>query len=485
VAGMGEVLQQFGVEVSLMWDNAKAEKAQSQIKKLGDELRHMAFEAAGAATALLGMATVGTSWAQEIANQSDMLGISTDALQEWTYAGKVMADMSQDEMVSSLKTLGNTLDQARAGVPEATQELYKMAAMMGGDANANMTKLMSRTTKTTDAALMLSDSFKNIMKTSPQAAARLSEMAFGTAKMAVVMKDGSAGVSKYLDEAKKKAVIDEKLVREGEKLSKSFKGMQEQLKSMFIVIGIGVAKHLMPLIKQFQHWAEAHKEVINSGINEFLDDLVIALKAVWDVAQVVGHVFGELSDALGGVGPTIKLIIEAFLAFKALSFLGTVVSTIMSIGQAFGSLKVLAPVIESIGAVFGVGLAPLLAWAAAIGAVVVGLHDIYTIYKDMTSGGMTFEQAKGDTWTGKGINKLKGFFGGGKQNANSAVGPSGGAAGSGGVTQENHFTTNTTVTVPHGTTAHAASHMVSKATTDAHAKMMIKAKLDGARNQVQ
>lgn len=478
----GGTLEEFGVKISLMFSKEKAEEAQAAIKKIGDELRHTAFEAAGAAAALFAIGNNFTANARELEEQADMLGLNTKQLQEYEYAAKVAANVNREELVGSLQHLGDMMDRARAGDQDARQAMLQLAHAGIGE-QAMLQKLSDKSYTSADAMKDLSAGFQNIAKQSPQAAARLAEFAFGSAKLMPLLKQGPQAFDNLAKEADKNFVLNEKMIKQGAEMDRQFTRIWLTMKKFAYEIGFNVMKHIKPLVDQFTRWFAANKNLIASGINGFLDELVEVMETLFFIASDVWTVFTKVGEVFGGMGNLAAGVLAAFVAFKTLMGIVAMIDAFVKINAA---IKSIAVSFELLGAAEGIALAPILAWALAIAGAVALIHDAYTIWKEMHEG-KTFDEAKKDTWTGKGINKVKSMFAGGEKNANEvATGSAGqGAPGVGEVNQENTFTTNMTVTVPHGTTPLAASNMVSKAAVDAHEKMMIKAKLDGARKQIQ
>jgi hypothetical protein len=508
---LGEVLREFGVKVSLAFDGKKVDEAEKRMKDFGSEMRSFALEVAGVTAGLFATGKSFTSFGRSIENQAGALNITTDELQEYEYAAGVAADANREDLVASFQNLGDTMDKARAGVPEARQALFNMAnaAGRGGELIA---KLHDPMFKVTDAAKLLSDGINKMSLSNPMAARRMTELAFGSDKLYNLWRQGPAAIDALNKEADKNSVINKKMIDQGYKLDQQLTKIWFIFRKFGLEIGSNVMRHLMPMINQFMRWFGANQKLISSGINGFLDALAEGLKAVFETTVAVARALGPVIDLLGGTGNAVKLLISAFVAWKALGIassfismlsgiagllpsISTLVGVFSGLGEAFKSLSLIEGVADILPAIelFGTGalaaLAPLLPVMAAIAGAGVAIHDIMTLL----SGG-SFK----DTWTGKGWDKVKegvGWVsdkvkgignmsvGGAMPYTQVAAAGAGAGGGSTSVTQENHFTTQNNITVPSGTSAPAASAMISKANVDSHEELMRKAKMDAARSR--
>lgn len=509
--GFGEVLREFGVKVSLNFDAKKFEEAQSKVDKFSGKLKGFAFEVAGLTAGVFEFQNLFTSNARSLQNQADMLGLNTKELQEYEYAAKVAADVNRDDLVGSLKDLGDTLDKARAGDLAARQSLEQIGGA-SGNTGLILGRLYDKTYKVTDAFRDLSVGISKMASANPQAAARLTEQTVGNVKLLNLLRQGPKAIDALTAEGGKNFALNERMIRQGYEMDVQMSKLWMTFRKFGYEIGFSVMKHLAPMIQQFEKWFQANKKVIATGINAFIDALANGLKLVFEDSVMLAKALGPVVDMLGGAKNAMNLLIAGFLVFKALGIaisfgemavsiykfigpmlqLGTVFSRLGSMMKVFGMMEGLADVLPAL-TLFGEGalaaLAPLLPVILAISAAAVGIHDLMT----MLSGG-SFK----DTWTGKGWEKVKdgvGWVGNKLSGANFAgaapygqIQPAGAGAmaaagGSPAVTQENHFSTENNITVPHGTSPAAASHIIAKANVDAHEQMMIKAKLDAGRNR--
>jgi hypothetical protein len=495
---LGETLREFGVKVSLNWDAKKFEEAQNKVDKFGGKLKGFAFEIAGTAAGLFGIGKAATFYARNIQNQADLLGISTEALQDYGYAAKVAADVNQDELNGSLQTLADTMDKARAGNLEARQSLMQIGAA-GGNADAILSRLSDPTYKVTDAFNDLSKGIQHLSVTSPRAASRLAEMTTGNAKLYNLLKLGPKAIGDLTAEGQKNAAVSAKMIAEGNKLDIQLSKIYAIFRKFGVEIGIVTMSKLMPLINQFTRWFGQNKKLIASGIVEFVKDFVKALQVMFEVTTAVARALTPLIDKVGGMANAIKIAMAAFVAFKVIGIVSTLASMGSAIASFAGTLIGIGPAVTTvISSIAGLAstVAGVLGGLTAIVAAAYAGYEIGTKISDLIN-----EKTGGEGIGGKIYDWLHP-----NENAEilnragpapkprvsaaaqySQITPSRGAAAQANVpqalTQQNTFQTNTTVNIGPGTSANQGAAMVQKGVQDAHEQLMDKAKQDAATSR--
>ena len=491
---MGEVLRELGVKVSLAFDGKKVDEAENKIKKFSSEMKSLALEVAGLSAGLFGIGKSFSGFGRSVTDQANALNITTDALQEYEYAAGVAADATREDVVGAFQNLGDTLDKARAGVPEASQALYNMAEA-GGVTKEMMAALQNPLTKVNDVALLLSTGIQKMSVANPMAARRMTELAFGSDKLYNLWRQGPDAIKNLNKEADRNSVINSKMLAQGKLMDQQLTKIYFIFRKFGLEIGSKVMPHVMKLVGEFTKWFAANKKMIASGINDFLDALANTLEAVFTAAVAIAKALGPVINMMGGTANAVKLLLASFVAFKAFSITASFIEMGISIFKVLGPLLQLGNVFGMIGrafkafsliegiadilpalTLFGEGalaaLAPLLPVMAAIAAAGVAIHDIMTI---MSGGGFK------DTWTGKGWEKVKEGVGwaGDKLKGLSFAGaapygqvaPAGAAAATGAaggpvVNQENNHTNNVTVMLPPGAKAADVTPAVAKGMSD-------------------
>lgn len=506
---LGETLREFGVKISLAFDKKKVDEAKAKIDSLSSQLQHFSFGVAAAAAAIFEFANLSSSNSRDLQQNADLLGINVERLQELEYAAKVAAGVSRGELVGALEAVSDTMDRARHGDVMASEGLLRLA--QSGVGVDKMLKMLQDKSVTSEQVMVaLSESFKNIKD--PIAAARLATEAFGGAgaKLLPLLKQGPEGFAKFSKEARALGlVLGKNTVDAGAAMDREFTKIGLVLKNVSYTIGFEILKYLRPLIYEFEHFIVANKKLIAVNIAKFMQVAAGFVIEFFHAAVKLGQFIGVLIEKLGGVENATRLVIGAFVAFKALMFLSTVVSLISSVVSLTTAFFAAAPAILAAGSAVLTVLGPFALIYAAVAAAVVVIHDLWKI---ATGGSLE------DTWIGQliiGVSKLvsslgivkdfldlkdkfkagasemwdkaSSIFGDNAASANSLVTANAvanpGMSTNSDVSQQFNLSTTNNIGVPPGTSAGQAANMIARSTNDSHAQMMIKAKNDATRGR--
>lgn len=484
--GFGEILREFGVKIGLDFDKKALEEANRKIEKIGSEMRRFSIEVAAAAGAIFEFGNLASSNSRDLQQTSQMLGVSTDQLQEFAYAAKVAAGVSRNELVGSLEAVSETMDKARHGDVMASEGLLRLA-QAGVGVDKMMGLLKDRTKTSTDVMLALSESFKNIKD--PMAAARLASEAFGGAgvKLLPLLRQGPEGFAKLAAEAHKLGIVLGKdTIDKGAEMDRQFTRMWEVFKNLSYTIGFELLKYIKPVILEFEHFLITNKKLIAVDVAGFMKVLASAVMAVFGVANKLVPVFSSIIKHLGGIENASKIFIGVWAGFKVARVYGLMSGLAAAIGLPLAPIGLLVAAVHDVWKILSGGTLKD-TW---IGALIDGIQGL------LSSLGIIKEMASWTSWLdkkGKGaFDKIHDFakFAGeniapamvGATPAGGVIAPSVGGS-SGGVTQQFTLQTTNNIGVPPGTSATAAAGMISKSTVDSHDQLMIKAKNDATRRR--
>jgi len=513
MAGFGETIREFGVQISLAFDRQKVDLVQSKIEKLGAEMRHFSLEVTAAAAAIFEFGNLASSNARDLQQNSDLLGINVENLQELAYAAKVAAGVSRDELVGALESVSDVMDKARHGDVMASEGLLRLA--QAGVGTEKMLELLRNKGTTSEQVMMaLSESFKNLKD--PLAAARLATEAFGGAgaKLLPFLRKGPEGIAALRKEGRALGVIIPKnTIDQAAEMDRQFTKMWEVFKSISYTIGFEVLKYLKPLVQEFMVWTQHNKKLIASGIVTVIKELAHGIMLVLKFIREMMPYVSAAIEKLGGLEQVMKDLVAIFLIFKAITFatatlsffsslwslvsmllpaFTTLVGVFEGLGAAFGALGEITALAEVVPALAAIGpailaaVSPLLPFVAGLAAAAVAIHDIWALLHDQP------------TWTGAAVGKVSEWGAKAKGWWDKNVGGSGGVptsgvpsfatagAGSGAgtiVNQQYVNNSNVSLEMPKDTTAPEAAGLASKAISDAHDKNMRKTKTDAVRRR--
>jgi hypothetical protein len=489
--GFGETLREFKVKVGIDYDQRKIEQAEYAIKKLSDKLKSFALELSAVTGGLFAMAKGSTAYARNIKEQADLIGISTDALQEYAYTAKVLAGVNEDELAGSLENINELLDKSRTGDLDARKALQQLQDITG---KPIFDKMASGTYTATDALDDLSGAIEMVYKNSPQSAARLTQMFTGNEKLVNMLNKGPIAIHKMNDEAKKNAIVSKSMIEAGYKLDVQLSKLYALLRKIGVELGIITMKRLYPMIEKMVMWIDKNKDLIASGVVDFLDDLKEGFDLAVEGVTKLHEELAPMLEKIGGAKAGIKDLIAALIVWKGLEVAGAIFETTKGIAE-MGHM--LLKIIPSIWAFIAAKTAMNGASAAGEVADMAGAYSAAGMgAKGVLGSGMGILGASGavlgagalgygiGTLINAGLEKLA--PGGISNWINNKLNPElSTEAITSGLAAPATFNTNVTVTVPHGTSPNMAAKMVTKGVTDAHEATIRKAGSNAQRNRTQ
>lgn len=211
----------------------------------------VAAAAAGLAIALqFGQASL--KMADDIANASRRIGISTNALQEFQYVARKTGE-DVNAVSGALETLANKMDAAAAGLSKGDLKLFKSIGLEQSDLRAF---------KDTEEGLDQVIDRIGALKSESDRAAIAEKLGLGP--LVSALEDGSAEVARLRDEAQALGfTLDEELIRKGSQA-------QGQLEDLSQVIGIQMAGAFIGLSDEILAFTATIAGAI-SKLSEFID----------------------------------------------------------------------------------------------------------------------------------------------------------------------------------------------------------------------
>ena len=211
----------------------------------------VAAAAAGLAIAVqFGQASL--KMADDIANASRRIGISTNALQEFQYVARKTGE-DVNAVSGALETFANKLDGAASGLSKGDIKLFRSIGLEPGDL---------RTFKDTETALDEVIDRIGALKSEADRSAISEKLGLGP--LVTALSEGSAEVARLRDEAQALGfTLDEELIRKGSEA-------QGQLEDLSQVIGIQMASAFIGLSDEILAFTATIAGAI-SKLSEFIE----------------------------------------------------------------------------------------------------------------------------------------------------------------------------------------------------------------------
>jgi len=245
-----------------------------------------AASAAGVLASIKSYASAG----DELGKFSRQAGLTVEALQELKFAAE-RSGVSQGVFNSSLVALNKRLGELKAGSGSLKSFLDRASPALRDQLLA---------AKSTEEAFELlvaaMAKIEDPSKRNALAAAAFSRSGVAMTRMA---ENGVGGLRSLREEARRLGfVIDEEAAAEAERFQDDLTGLQRVLLGVRNVIGSALLPVIRPLIVSLTEWGIANREVIASGVVEFVQNLVAAGQGVGRFVEAIGGI----ANALIGVG---------------------------------------------------------------------------------------------------------------------------------------------------------------------------------------
>ena len=332
--GLGTVIRELGVKVSLLFDKKSATEAHNKIEDLSDVLRKTSLRVAEVSATLLGLAKVASSNSRELANHSEILGVNVEKLQELEYAAKVAADVGREELMGSLEGISKALYEARRGNVDALYSINRLG--LGLD-------VMADSTISADQVLVkLADRLKYIQNPMTKMAV-LSSIGISP-KMIPLLNKGSDGIAKMSQEARNLGlVLSSKTIAQGKAFDEQLSKMWMVIKNVSFVLGHEMMRYLGPLVTEWSKFIVQNKKLISSGLAMFLKSVSNYVMIIFKTMRFLVERIKFLVSVMGGLERVTKIVAIALAAItsaKIIAGIGGVISAGRGLLALFSMLSI-------------------------------------------------------------------------------------------------------------------------------------------------
>jgi tetratricopeptide (TPR) repeat protein len=330
-----------------------------------------------------------------IGKQSNMLGISTEALQRYRYAAG-LADVSNQDLAKAFQTLNKNsgsgaLAKSLEKIDKPLLESLKTAKTTE-EAFGMITKRLRETADITKKSAVINAAFgksglgivnmlgdmdslmdeagkfgRIFTREDIERAANfndsLTRVKTALTSLASYAQTGAVKalqpfIDKFLDwYVLNKDIIGQKIEDAVGKIAEAFNFVVRVLKD--------VKKELQPVIDRFRQWYAVNKDIIAQKFKEFITDIAGAFKFL------AGNVGGVI-DFLKEFGPAILAAVVAFMAFQK------VLAVIEAIKTAFAGIKLALSMGNPVGLIM-VGIAALVGGVVFLSGKVGGLKNAFKV----------------------------------------------------------------------------------------------------------
>ena len=305
---------------------------------------------------VFGLAHAAEAQAAQAIELSQQLGISAEAVQELGFASS-QSGGSVETMTVGLRTLSNMAQNAAKGSKDAAKAFHEVG-LNAKDVTSGKVPL--------DQALgQIADKFQAMPDGAKKSALAVDLFGRQGAKLIPLLNEGSAGVAKLRQEARDLGVV---IDNETAKALEEFGDENDKVKAQLDGIRNQAIAALLPalsdLVKGFQAWIKANREMLVGALTGALRGLIAVLRVVAVAVSVVVDVIKFYIEH-----STLAIVLLAALA-AAFLYMGITAAAawIMALGPvglvilAITALILLMPLIVKAVEAAGRGIARALDW---------------------------------------------------------------------------------------------------------------------------
>lgn len=256
------------------------------------------FSMRGALVAVAGAGAMGVfvkkslEAADAIGKAADVIGISTDALQEYRHAARI-AGVSTELMDNSFKAFSKRVGEARNETGALVTFLKKF--------DEQLLKNIQSSGSTEEALNLFMDRMGKTANQTDRAA--LAAAAFSRSGLVLtnMVKDGAAGLEKMRREARDLGIVmDEQLIRQSEKANDEIEKLTRVLKVQFMSAAVGLAPEIAKIAKSMTDWYKVNQDIVKQDVVGWMNAITEAAKIGFYPLRAWADLFAQIGWRAGG-----------------------------------------------------------------------------------------------------------------------------------------------------------------------------------------
>lgn len=327
-------LKDLRSELGRLYENSGLKNLASGIGRVGgvakEVVRDLGIVAAAAGAAVYGFKHLVDEF-DELGDVAERAGVSVDFLAQLRAAAEE-AGSSAEELDAGMSTFTKTLGQAEA----KTGKLYGFLKKVSPE----LLKQVRGAKSNEEAFDLMANAIAKIPD--PARRAALATAAFGGAgtALAPLLGKGKKGIDELRAAYFKHAGSQKEAADAAQKVKESLGPLNNEFTRLKAEIVVGVAPAFIQLTKRATEFLGSNKERIAEWIKNFGERLPGAIAkaiefmgAVKDAVMPVIDLIRGFVDVVGGGENAVKLLVAAWVAFKALKLAGAILEIVGALGK--------------------------------------------------------------------------------------------------------------------------------------------------------
>lgn len=341
----------LGKEMSRFSENAGLGKIAAGFSGIGRHVKSLAIGLGAIGAAGIGAGVAFKGMVDEfdaIGDKADALGMGVAQLVQLRYAAQLSGG-EVEKLDSSMERFNKTLGEAGAG----SGALYSLLKR----ASPALLKQVKAAKSSEEAFDLLADAMAKLGGNQAKKAALAAAAGFDPSLIPMLSR-GSAELRKLRTEVRRSAEEQERAARASGEIGDAWDRMGAQLSGVKAIIVTSLGPAFRDLTARAGAFLEANSGAIAAWVTEFgeklparLEKLGQALLRIWNEAIMpVVRAVGWLVEKLGGAESAVKILITAFVAFKALQIGSSIIQITQGLVGMAGAARRAAAAIAGIKA---------------------------------------------------------------------------------------------------------------------------------------
>jgi len=327
MATVRELITKIGFKI----DETNLLRAERSISSFKSAAIGIAAEIGALGGSLFALVKTSAHLGEEMDNNATKLGVSTTEFQKMSFAAE-QAGVSQETLIGSLGILSVHLQKAREGSKEALT-LFSQVGI-----NAAQIKGFK---SSTELFKTLADRLNDIKDPLKKGALTKELLGRGGLLDLPLIKEGTKGIEEAGEAlAKMGGILDEDTIKQGHKFNDQLEALARVMEIFKTRVGAALFEPLSKLVDEFFKWLQVseNQRAIQQTLHEIIEALTGAFKGIFFVVNMTWKAFKALSDVLGGLGPTLEILLGLWTAYNALNLASGIYNLVLAFSFLSGPM---------------------------------------------------------------------------------------------------------------------------------------------------
>lgn len=311
-----ELVTTWGFDI----DEKPLKNLESKIKDLKKDFRETAIQIAAVSAALFEVANISADYGNEAAEAADRLNMNVEQYQAYQRAAQ-MAGVEQERFNQGMTLMTKQAYEVINGNEQAAQT-FAMIGVNVRDANGNLKRGDILLRDVADGLMSVEDKGRRLAMATEIFGAR-------NARMLTFLKEGRAGMRRFLEEGKQYGfIMGEDAIEASKRFHDSVEKTQFVLYGLRNMLGMELIPEIEKVITSLLKWVRENREIIRQNFKGFVQGVVIVFKALFAILKPLVSFVSLLVRNLGGAKGAVIAFASAWGAWKGYQLVSKLISIV-------------------------------------------------------------------------------------------------------------------------------------------------------------